>query len=60
MCFNLAYKIKNGKIVLKKFKNEDEDDDNKALLAKEIERWKKQQQNIAKGSQGDDDKAITK
>lgn len=59
MCFNLAYKFKNGKIVLKKFKNEDEDDD-KALLAKEIERWKKQQQHIAKGSQGDDNKAITK
>lgn len=47
MCFNLGFKIKKGKYVrVNKESNINGDKDSEGLLYKEIERWKKQQQEM--------------
>ncbi|KAH1082829.1 hypothetical protein J1N35_022590 [Gossypium stocksii] len=40
MCFNIGYKIKKGKVVrVKEYEGEEE---NKGLLFKELQRWKRE------------------
>ncbi|KAL9462025.1 hypothetical protein AB3S75_000090 [Citrus x aurantiifolia] len=47
MCFNLGFKIKKGKYVrVNKESNINGEEESKGLLYKEIERWKKQQQEM--------------